>query len=145
MTKARRPGASSPEALARMKAQKRRDTKPELVVRQLLTEMGRRYRVASATLPGSPDISNKTRGWAVFVHGCYWHHHPGCPRATVPKKNRAWWVAKFERNRERDQRKVGDLESLGLEVLVIWECETKDPAALRRRLRRQLSRLPKRQ
>lgn len=128
-----------------MKSQKRRDTKPELVVRRLLTELGHRYRVASSTLPGSPDISNMSRRWAVFVHGCYWHHHLGCPRATIPKKNRAWWVAKFERNRERDQRKVEDLEALGLQVLVVWECETRDPIALRRRLRRQLPRVSRRQ
>lgn len=121
-----------------MKSQKRRDTKPELVVRRLLSELGHRYRIASSTLPGSPDISNKARGWAVFVHGCYWHHHPGCPRATIPKKNRAWWKAKFRRNQERDQQKAEDLEALGLQVLVVWECEAKYETTLRRRLRREL-------
>ena len=121
-----------------MRNQKRRDTKPELVVRRLLFALGHRYRIASSTLPGAPDVSNRARGWAVFVHGCYWHHHPGCPRATIPKKNRAWWKAKFGRNQERDQRKINDLEALGLHVLVVWECETKDELTLRRRLRSDL-------
>lgn len=138
MNHTQRPRASSPDALTRMKAQKRRDTRPELVVRRFLREMGHRYRVGSSSLPGSPDVSNKKRGWAVFVHGCYWHHHPGCSRATIPKKNRSWWRAKFRRNQERDRRKVQELQQLGLRVVVVWECETKDTSSLARRLRRAL-------
>ncbi len=119
---------------ARLKRQKQRDTKPEIIVRRLVHELGVRYRLNARTLPGSPDLSNRRAGWAIFVHGCYWHHHEGCRRATIPRNNRQWWVEKFERNRQRDARKVAELEALGLTVYVVWECETKDPASLRNRL-----------
>lgn len=136
-----RPAASDPSTLARMRRQKRTGTKPEVVVRKLIRELGHAYRLNSSSMPGSPDISNRKRGWAVFVHGCYWHQHPGCRRATVPKANREWWVAKFQRTRERDARKIRDLKALGLEVLVVWECETRDSNALRRRLLVELTKL----
>ena len=96
--------------------------------------MGHRYRVAPSSLPGSPDVANKSQGWAMFVHGCYWHQHPSCSRATVPKNNRDWWLAKFDANRRRDAAKVEALEALGLRVLVVWECETRNDEALALRL-----------
>lgn len=133
-----RPSASDEQTLARMRRQKRIDTKPELVVRRFLRELGFAYRVNSPNLPGSPDLSNQRRGWAIFVHGCYWHHHEGCSRATIPKRNREWWQAKFQRNRERDARKIEDLRARGLTVLVVWECETRDPEDLRARLTSEL-------
>ena len=118
----------------RLARQRQRDTSPELAVRRALTRLGKRYRIAPGSLPGSPDLANRTAGWAIFVHGCYWHHHPGCRRATLPKNNRAWWQSKFEANRERDERKTTDLHALGLRVLVVWECETKNEDALFSRL-----------
>jgi len=75
-------------------------------------------------------VSNIKGGWAVFVHGCFWHSHPGCDRATIPRNNRSWWEEKLAANRERDSRKIRDLEHLGLRVIVIWECQTKDRQAL---------------
>ena len=93
-----------------------------------------RYRIGQATLPGTPDVANKSRRWAIFVHGCFWHHHTNCGRATVPKQNRAWWLVKFGRNQQRDREKLAILEGRGLAVLVIWECETQDIGALRARL-----------
>lgn len=122
-----------------MERQRRKDTAPEVAVRRVLRTLGRRYRLNPPDLPGSPDVANKGERWAVFVHGCYWHQHPGCRRATVPANNRAWWIAKFDKNRERDARKVADLEALGFEVAVVWECETRSEDLLRERLERWLS------
>ncbi len=64
-------------------------------------------------LPGSPDIANKSKRKALFVHGCFWHYHKGCPRGTVPKRNSAYWEEKLERNRERDRQKTEALSGLG--------------------------------
>ncbi len=129
-----RPPAKDEQTRQRMMRQARADTRPELAVRAALRELGHRYRVTPATLPGRPDVANAARRWAIFVHGCYWHQHPGCRRATVPANNRDWWLRKFEQNRARDARKVADLEALGLAVIVVWECETGDSARLIARL-----------
>jgi DNA mismatch endonuclease (patch repair protein) len=72
---------------------------------------------------------------AVFVHGCFWHGHSGCVRATVPKRNRAFWIAKFQRNRERDRSVAAELRRLGFRVVTVWECEVDDPVSLARRVR----------
>ena len=125
---------ATPEVSVRMSRQRRKDTSPELEVRGALRSLGHSYRVSVRGLPGSPDIANKKRGWAIFVHGCFWHHHPGCRHATLPKKNREWWRDKFERNSARDARKLEELRALGFDVLVIWECETRDTCLLRRKL-----------
>jgi len=114
----------------RVSQQAQRDTKPELAVRQALRRLGHSYRTHVGSLPGSPDIANRAREWAIFVHGCYWHHHVGCKRATIPKRNREWWIEKFQRNAERDARKARDLRDLGLDVLVVWECQTSAEAPL---------------
>ena len=118
---------------------RRRDTPAELSVRQLLHANGVRFRIHGGGLPGSPDIVNRSRHWAIFVHGCYWHAHQGCSRWRLPKRNREFWARKFIRNRERDRQNVRALEALGFEVLVIWECEVKERAALRMRLHEFLS------
>lgn len=77
----------------------------------------------TACLPGTPDLVNRRRGWAVFVHGCYWHGHLGCKRATVPKRNAEFWTEKIAANRRRDEAKIAALRALGFEVFVVWECE----------------------
>jgi DNA mismatch endonuclease Vsr len=66
-------------------------TKLELAARTALRRMGLSYRVANRGLPGSPDIANRSKGWAIFVHGCFWHRHPGCSRATTPHRNAQFW------------------------------------------------------
>ena len=116
---------------ARMALVRQRGTAPELVVRGLLTALGHRFRLRNRDLPGSPDIANRRQRWAVFVHGCFWHRH-GCKATTTPLNNRAFWEAKFERNKARDERTQAELEALGYTVLVVWECETKarSPALL---------------
>ncbi len=119
----------------RMGGIRQKGTSPELAVRKQLTELGCRYRVNNRDLPGSPDIANRSRKWAVFVHGCYWHRHEGCKKATTPKRNRDFWVAKFEANVARDRRAVRELRGMGYLVVTVWECETVQSAVLRRKLR----------
>ena len=125
---------------ARLAKIRQRDTKPEIQVRKALFDLGHRFRVSNRDLPGSPDVANRTREWAVFVHGCFWHAHPGCPKATVPKRNREFWKKKFSDNRVRDERVANELRAAGFEVVIVWECETRDPQALVQRLRKELPR-----
>lgn len=112
-----------------------KNTKPELVVRRLAHALGYRFRLHRRDLPGSPDLVFPGRKKVVFVHGCFWHRHPGCRRATTPKTRMEFWLAKFARNVERDVRKEMELIAAGWEVLVIWECETRDPDVLAATLR----------
>jgi DNA mismatch endonuclease (patch repair protein) len=114
---------------------RQRGTAPELVARQIISSFGHRYTTRNRDLPGSPDLANRRRRWAVFVHGCYWHSHAGCYRATVPKRNRAFWEAKFAANRARDAAAVARLKKLGFRTLVLWECET-EVASAGQRVRR---------
>lgn len=74
-------------------------------------------------LPGSPDFANRRRRWAVWVHGCFWHRHRGCSRTTTPRRNRAFWLAKFEANIARDRRNRKSLRALGYSTFDIWECD----------------------
>src|SRR5262249_13526924 len=112
-----------PETSARLGRIRQHGTEPELVLREILRGLGVHYRTRNRRLPGSPDLANVSRRWAIFVHGCYWHHHKGCSRATVPKRNRAFWEAKFRQNRQRDARAIRQLRARGLRVLVFWECD----------------------
>lgn len=108
------------------------DTSAEQLVRHEVYALGGRFRVNNRDLPGSPDLANRIRGWAIFVHGCFWHAHPRCVRATVPKRNTKFWLEKFEANRARDRRVKAKLERLGFRVGVIWECEAEDARRLAR-------------
>lgn len=117
-----------------MRAVKGRNTAPELLVRRLLHSLGYRFRLHRRDLPGKPDLVFPIRRKAIFVHGCFWHGHD-CPRgARVPKENRDFWMAKIARNRQRDKTNLRGLQEQGWQALVLWECELKDEAALRRRL-----------
>jgi DNA mismatch endonuclease, patch repair protein len=109
---------------ARMALVRQKGTRPELVVRGALTELGHRFRLDNRSLDGSPDIANRSRRWVVFVHGCFWHRH-GCKATTTPTRNREFWEAKFLRNVERDRRAIEALRARGYTVVVVWECETK--------------------
>lgn len=108
-----------------MQGNKRKDTKPELLVRKRLREAGLvGYRLDWAKAPGRPDIAFPGRKIAIFVNGCYWHRCPHC-NPSVPKKNVSFWEAKFRRNVERDKRALEELEQLGWTAITIWECELK--------------------
>ena len=112
-----------------------RDTKPEKRVRSLLHRMGYRFRLHRQDLPGSPDIVMPKHRTVVLVHGCYWHRHPGCRLAAIPKSNQNFWIAKFQRTVTRDQHQKAQLHCLGWRVIVVWECETNDIMALAEYLR----------
>ena len=116
-----------------MRAFKKRDTLPELTVRRIAHRLGYRFRLHSAGLPGTPDLAFPARRKVIFVNGCFWHCH-GCKLTRLPASNRAYWVPKLQRNKERDQRNLDRLTSDSWSCLVIWECETKDAPALERRI-----------
>jgi DNA mismatch endonuclease (patch repair protein) len=118
----------------RMALVRRRDTTAELVVRRALAALSQSFRTRNRDLPGSPDIANRKRRWAVFVHGCFWHRHNNCVRTTTPKRNRNFWIAKFQANKTRDRRALHELRMLGYRVVVIWECETEQPKVLAEKL-----------
>ena len=105
-----------------------KNTKPEILLRQLLHRAGYRFRLHAPDLPGKPDIVLKKYRTVIFVHGCFWHRHEGCPGATTPKTRAEFWREKFRRTVERDRCKQAELEKLGWQVLTVWECSLKsDP------------------
>jgi len=104
---------------------KGKDTKPEMLVRRYLHSHGFRYSLHSKRLPGKPDIVLRKYHSVVFVHGCFWHGHPGCPDFRPPKSNKPFWEEKVRRNKERDAAEIGALEALGWNVIIVWECELK--------------------
>lgn len=103
-------------------------------MRRLAHALGMRFRLHKADLPGRPDLAFPRYRTVVFVHGCFWHRHEGCRKATLPKSRVEYWEAKFRTNVERDARNTAELTRMGWRVLTIWECETKDSELLRRRL-----------
>ncbi|MDX5933161.1 very short patch repair endonuclease [Acidithiobacillus thiooxidans] len=116
-----------------------KDTKPELLVRSLLHCDGYRFRIHKSGLPGKPDIVLAKHKTVVFVHGCFWHRHNGCSDATTPKTRTVFWKNKFEENMARDKRTVAALIALNWNVVIVWECELKNPNELLERLRREIS------
>ncbi len=114
---------SPKERSVRMSRIRGKDTKPELSLRKVLHGLGFRYRLHVADLPGKPDLVFPRYKTVVFVHGCFWHRHPGCKIATTPKTNTEFWIEKFEKNKERDVRARKALEEAGWSTLVVWECE----------------------
>jgi DNA mismatch endonuclease (patch repair protein) len=110
-------------------------TSAELAVRRVAHCMGYRFRIGRKDLPGRPDIVFPRRRSVVFVHGCFWHRHAECKRSTTPGTNVAFWQAKFAANEARDRAALGALAVLGWRALVVWECETRDEAAIKQRLR----------
>lgn len=116
-----------------------KNTRPELVVRSLVHRIGYRFRLHRSDLPSKPDLVLPRHNKVIFVHGCFWHRHPRCRYTTTPKTRTAFWQEKFEQNKKRDRRTPRQLRKLGWDVLVAWECETKDPQRLVRRLKKFLS------
>ena len=121
-----------------MRAVKRANTAPEIIVRQVLHALGIRFRLHRRDLPGSPDVVLPRFRTVIFVHGCFWHRHPDCRYTTTPKTRQEYWLPKFAANIERDLRKEAQLQALGWQVLLVWECETKQREELTLRLRREL-------
>lgn len=107
-----------------------RDTKPEMQVRRYLHAVGLRYRLHDRRQLGKPDLTLPSRKVAIFVHGCFWHQHPGCSFATTPRTRAEFWQAKFAANKARDALVAERLRTSGWHVFTIWECQTKDELAL---------------
>src|SRR6266850_3948188 len=99
------------------------NTTPERMVRSTLHKLGYRYYLHDSRLPGKPDLSFPSRRIALFVHGCFWHRHPNCKRASTPVAGREYWFKKFERTTVRDLRNCAELEQNGWIVLIVWECQ----------------------
>ena len=116
-----------------MRAIKRRDTKPERIVRSYLHRTGLRFRLNRGDLPGTPDIVLPRFRAVIFVHGCFWHQH-GCKLTKMPKSNKKYWLPKLSRNVQRDREARRDLKRLGWRVFVVWECQLSE-AGLRRLVR----------
>jgi DNA mismatch endonuclease (patch repair protein) len=118
---------------ANMRAIRSKDMRPELTVRSIAHKLGYRFRLHRKDLPGKPDLVFPSRRKVIFVHGCFWHSH-GCKISHMPKSNAGYWGPKLERNRTRDHRNIEALTAAGWGSLVIWECETRDDADLRKRV-----------
>jgi DNA mismatch endonuclease (patch repair protein) len=126
---------------ANMRAIRSRDTKPEITVRRLAHAMGYRFRLHRKDLPGKPGLVFPRRHAVIFIRGCFWHQHsgPACLDARPPKSNTSYWHAKLARNLMRDAGHETALQAQGWRVHVIWDCETKNTAAIKRRLQKILS------
>lgn len=132
-------GNVDPKRSRMMKGNKSVDTKPEMVVRKTLHRLGYRFRLHRRDLPGKPDIVLPRYRAAVFVHGCFWHRHSCRDGRQMPTTRRLFWRKKFQRNRERDREVRRKLQNLGWNVLIVWECETRQVERLERLLRAFLS------
>lgn len=115
-----------------------RDTGPEMQVRSILHRAGYRFRLHRKDLPGRPDIVLPKYRTVVFVHGCFWHRHPGCRFTYTPKSRVAFWNDKFCANVERDRRNARTLRALGWRVITVWECQAGSPARWLPQLTRRL-------
>lgn len=118
-----------------------KNTIPELLLRSFLHRMGFRFRLHRKDLPGKPDIVLPKYKTVIFVHGCFWHRHSGCKRATTPSTNTEYWEEKFRKNVERDEKNRVELEALGWQVMVVWECEIKNAETREKTLNRIFSEL----
>lgn len=126
----------TPEERSRLMARVRsKDSSAEIRVRRATHGLGLRYRLHRRGLPGTPDLVFAKCRVVIFVHGCFWHRHPGCKKATTPKSREEFWRSKFEGNVARDRRVSEKLGEMGWRVAVIWECECNRERDLHCRLR----------
>lgn len=129
------PSPARSRNMARIRSQ---DTAPELALRSLMHRAGYRFRVHKRGLPGTPDLYLAKYNTAVFVHGCFWHGHQGCRRATIPKTRTSFWKKKIERNKQRDAAVMAQLKNIGIRTIVVWQCELKDQSLLLEKLEKFL-------
>ena len=117
----------SPEKRSEIMARVRvKGTKPEQLVRQIAHSLGYRFQLNRSDLPGKPDLVFSQHRKVILVHGCFWHGHGNCSKARRPISNSAFWEQKLSRNRERDQQNATALKDAGWQMMVIWECETRN-------------------
>jgi len=119
---------------ANMRAVRSRNTGPELRVRKILYSLGYRFRLHRLDLPGKPDIALSKFKKAIYVHGCFWHQHKGCRKATMPQTNRSFWRKKLRGNVLRDSNQLSQIRRRGWHAFVVWECELKNESRLTARL-----------
>lgn len=117
--------------MARIRA---KGSKPEMMVRRLVHRLGYRFRLHRKDLPGTPDLVFPGKRKIIFVHGCFWHQHSGCKLARMPKSKVDFWGPKLALNRSRDAKHLSELEKLGWDVLVLWECELGEETMLTERI-----------
>ena len=103
---------------------RRKDTRPEMILRRGLHARGFRYRLHDRHLPGSPDLVFAGRRAVIFINGCFWHWH-SCHLFRLPTTRQEFWRAKLEGNRVRDAAAEAALLADGWRVLTIWECALK--------------------
>src|ERR1700691_760196 len=115
------------------------NTAPELLLRRMLHKLGYRFRLHRRDLPGKPDLVFPARSKVMFVHGCFWHSH-ACKTGLIPNTTRSFWLPKLRRNKTRDGTNMKALAKLGWDALVIWQCELKNSATVRLRVKRFLGR-----
>ena len=108
----------------KMRSVRQSGTTPEIAVREALTSLGLPFAVRVDGKPSSADLWLIKSDIPVFVHGCFWHRHEGCKKATTPKRNRELWLTKFQNNQARDARVLNHLNALGYHPVTIWQCET---------------------
>lgn len=132
----------SPQRRSRLMSKVRsKNTNPEIRVRKVMHSLGLRFRLHKTDLPGTPDIVLPKLRTVVFVHGCFWHRHKGCRRASIPSSNVAFWREKFDRNIARDKQNRALLRKLGWRSVVIWECQTSDQNRLSSKIKLLLSKI----
>lgn len=118
---------------------KGKNTKPEMIVRSACHDLGLRYRLHRKDLPGTPDLVFPKHRLCLFVHGCFWHRHPGCKYAYTPKSRLDFWIPKLAKNVERDINAHRALEVSGWRVSIIWECQTKNRDTLRAEIQKMIN------
>ena len=116
-----------------------RDTRPEIIVRSIIHRLGYRYRLHKKDLPGKPDIVLVRHRKIIDVHGCFFHMHKCLYGSVVPATNAKFWRTKRMSNVERDRRNLRALKRAGWKVMIVWECETRKPAALAKRIQKFLA------
>jgi DNA mismatch endonuclease (patch repair protein) len=131
---ARFDGLSPAERSERMSRVRAKDTKPELAVRHLTSALGYRYRLHRRSLPGCPDLVFPARKKVIFVHGCFWHQHQRCRQYRMPKTKLDFWLPKLSANKERDHANRAKLRRTGWAVLIVWECQLKEPGRVSHRI-----------
>jgi len=130
----------TPEERSRVMSRvKGHDTEPERIVRKIVHRMGYRFRLHDKSLPGKPDIVLSRHKKVIFIHGCFWHGHKGCHKATRPVSNVEFWNRKLDGNMRRDAKVQRELKSLNWKSLTVWQCQTRDVAVLQKRLERFLT------
>ena len=123
---------------------RRRNTRPELLASRFLRSQGYRIRLHAKNLPGNPDIILPSLKKVLFINGCFWHQHPDCKRASLPKSNQSFWTTKLFRNTERDRETRKLLRKQGWSVITLWECQLKNAKKRQLSLERLIRRLKKR-